>query len=100
MDFPSVFDGEIIEEMKNLEMMIVLHRKACEIGINDAIECPNEIYSLIDWITLSRAWEFQEYEVVREIYAKAWIEYYRIHYNSEPYYTVDQLVVMFVRRSR
>lgn len=96
-DYPGLMDGEIIEEMKNLEMMIALHKKAKQKGINHPIDAPYEIDALLDPILIGEAWKSCSYSTIRAEYAKSWMEYYSSIYGVELYYNIEQFSNFFNR---
>lgn len=94
-DEPEIVDGEIIEEMKNLELMIAFHKKAQARGLEPDFFYPNELSGHLDVRLAAVAWDNAQYSTVRLTYARAWVSYYAYEFGDEPFYSVEQFSKFF-----
>lgn len=92
---PGPIDGEIIEEMRNLELMISFHRKAISKGLEPQIFRPNQIKGLLDPNSTEGLWDLEDYDGVRLAYAKAWVTYYTSKFFEDVFYTEEQFANFF-----
>lgn len=95
IDEPGVADGEIIEEMKSLELMISFHKKARLRNLNPSLFRPDAIAGLIDYNLATGLWGTDDYDAIRIAYASAWVSYYTVRFSTELYYTDHQFASFF-----
>jgi hypothetical protein len=95
MEEPGIIDGEIIEEMKSLELMITFHKKAQIRGIETNLFLPERIKGLVNQISTQGLWDSQEYDAIRYTYASAWMRYYTIKFAREIYYNESHFANFF-----
>lgn len=92
---PSTIDGEIIEEMKSLELMIAFHKKALLRNLEPEVFLPNEVKSYLDHSMAKDLWDSQDYDAIRLAYASAWVNYYTIRFGDDVFYTNQQFANFF-----
>lgn len=92
---PGPIDGEIIEEMKNLELMIAFHKKARVKNLDPEMLRPNQIQGLLDLTTIKNLCDLEDYDGVRLEYAKAWVFYYTTKFLEDVFYTEQQFAEYF-----
>jgi hypothetical protein len=94
-DEPGTIDGEIIEEMKNLELMISFHKKALAKDLEPAVFRPSQIRGLLDYNFAKGLWDSEDYDGIRRSYASAWIVYYTTAFSDDVFYTEEQFANFF-----
>lgn len=92
---PGPIDGEIIEEMKNLELMISFHKKARSKNLEPQVFRPNQIKGLLDRNAIEGLWDLEDYDGVRLAYAEAWVLYYTSKFLEDVFYTDQQFADYF-----
>lgn len=92
---PSTIDGEIIEEMKNLELMISFHKKALLKGLEPEILRPNGVKNFLEINFISGLWKAEDYDAIRLAYASGWVSYYTTRFNDDVFYTVQEFADFF-----
>jgi hypothetical protein len=94
-DEPGIIDGEILEEMKNLELLISFHKKAIERRLEPELVIPKEIKTIVNYRLALTSWSNQKYDTLRIVYAEAWVEYYTRVFSEEIYYSTSDLAEYF-----
>lgn len=92
---PGIVDGEILEEMKRLELMIAFHKKANLKGLEPNMFYPNEIAGHLNAELAAVSWDNANYDTVRSTYAAAWISHYTRTFDVETFYTSDEFAAIF-----
>lgn len=92
---PGTIDGEIIEEMKLLELMIAFHKKADEKNLKVDFYYPKELNGYLDVIVAEAVWDDNDYRTVRDVYAEAWVDYYVTTFSESTFYTVQDFADFF-----
>jgi hypothetical protein len=92
---PGTIDGEIIEEMKNLELMISFHKKALLRNLEPSVFRPNRIRGFLDYNLAKGMWDSEDYDAIRLAYASAWVGYYTTRFNDDVFYTDQQFADFF-----
>lgn len=92
---PGTIDGEIIEEMKNLELMISFHKKALQRNLEPSLFRPDQVKSFLNFVPTKEMWDMGDYDGIRLSYASAWIEYYTISFGEDVFYTAEQFANFF-----
>lgn len=92
---PGIIDGEIIEEMKNLELMISFHKKALLRNFEPSLFRPDKIQGLLEYNFAKGLWDSEDYDGVRLAYASVWVRYYTIRFSDDVFYTEEQFAEFF-----
>lgn len=92
---PGTIDGEIIEEMKSLELMIAFHRKALSRNLEPNIFRPDEIKKLLEYNLTKGLWDSQDYDAIRLAYSTAWVTFYTARFRDDVFYTDQQFADFF-----
>lgn len=92
---PGIADGEIIEEMKNLELMIAFHKKALLRNLTPSLFKPQQINGILNHSATQELWDSENYDAIRLSYASAWMQYYTISFSEELFYTEQQFADFF-----
>lgn len=90
-------DYEVFKEMKSLEMMIAFHRHVISKGGNVDYFTPLEIPGFARSSEVTRAWDDQDYNRLRYLYAKAWITYYESIFKEPVITELSDVAEMFAR---
>lgn len=92
---PGTIDGEIIEEMKNLELMISFHKKALLRNLEPSVFRPDQIKTFLNPVSTKEMWDSEDYDGIRLHYASAWVAYYTIRFSEDVFYTDEQFSEFF-----
>lgn len=92
---PGPIDGEIIEEMKSLELMISFHKKARSKDMEPSVFLPRQLQGLLEINATEGLWDVEDYDGIRLAYASAWVTYYTRTFNEDVFYTNQEFADFF-----
>lgn len=91
---PNFVDAVICDKMEALDDSIALHRQLrTQLG-EDSVPpyFPAELITSLDFDSVDRAWDQQDYDLVRQEYVKLWMAHYGEKFGMAPAHSLAEFL--------